>query len=736
MPVRVFAVLALALSLPALARADGARDLRGALEALGGASTEASREAVVALAAALAADAEPAAARAALLDDLLEAARSRRLPRRRAALATLARAASSPGLASPPVSWWQGSAVARTRMAEAWAALGSDAVEDLTRLLEAGGPADGLGAVAAEALGRLGGEGRRALCATLRAGDDATVGHEARVWAGAALARRAEPEDVDALVAFLLEPVPGAAEPAEAWAADEDPRLAAFRDVGAAAVPPLLRALQSGATEGARARAMLALGRVGSPAAEAAEALAERLASVSTSRLEREAAATALGRIHQPRALRTLLAEGDAETAELATVGLLASGAAGVDSALPLLASSSAVARERARAVLLLLEDVAGPAVPSLLASFPGEPAATRREVAAFLEARARANPAFYGPAALEALEAALGDQDPDVRLRVARTLGRLGPRASPSAPLLERLARDDADVAVRRQAAVSALLVQPEGPCAPPVGRDLAAGLAEALVDSDLPLSVQARLALDRLAPRARDEILAALAAWSCDPATAPSTRRAALAVLQEVSPACPGAATSLALSADPASRLAGLEALAARGHRIPCDLVGPALAWVEAHDPALRLAAVHALARCPCDPRLAAPALARALGDRDPRVRDAAIDGLAGLGAAAACAAPALLRQLAEGPDALRRLAPGALARVAPADPCVAVSLAGALCDGDPGVRAAAADALGDLGPHGQEAVGALLEARSDPELSVQAAATRALYRLGWRP
>jgi HEAT repeat protein len=60
---------------------------------------------------------------------------------------------------------------------------------------------------------------------------------------------------------------------------------------------------------------------------------------------------------------------------------------------------------------------------------------------------------ARIGPASIPALLRALGDKDPQVRVRAAQAFSRMGPEASPAVPLLTK-ALSDPDRGVRRGAA------------------------------------------------------------------------------------------------------------------------------------------------------------------------------------------------------------------------------------------------------------------------------------------
>jgi HEAT repeat protein len=101
------------------------------------------------------------------------------------------------------------------------------------------------------------------------------------------------------------------------------------------------------------------------------------------------------------------------------------------------------------------------------------------------------------GPAVVPALVAALNDENSDVRIGAADSLGRLGAEAKSAAPAL-KWAIKDPDKEVRRHATFALGILDPEDLSVIPL-------MIEALRDNDLEVRRQAAVTLGRIGPPAK---------------------------------------------------------------------------------------------------------------------------------------------------------------------------------------------------------------------------------------
>jgi HEAT repeat protein len=347
----------------------------------------------------------------------------------------------------------------------------------------------------------------------------------------------------------------------------------------------------------------------------------------------------------------------------------------------------------------------------------------------------------------IPALVAALGSRDPDVRLQVARSLGRFGAQAQGAVP------------------ALVALLGEPEGP-----GR---AGPSKARFEPDLvrpggvsdterDLAVVAAAALGRVVGSPADsggveegdQARAAIAAlerllWSPDP----RRRAAAATALRSFSPdadmiAALGEAVG---DRDETVRAAALWALSDHAIRRKFAAKEVIPAALEDSSPEVRVAAAVALASLQAGVETMVPALIRHAGrDPDREVRTACASALQGMYPPRVSAAvlPMYLETIdgRESPAALRRslieALPGFGAAANGAIPAIirvlrsARGAAGWEARESSGLRGSAARALGRLAPGSPscaDAIAALMNAVDDPVVEVRSTAIEALVKIG---
>jgi HEAT repeat protein len=314
--------------------------------------------------------------------------------------------------------------------------------------------------------------------------------------------------------------------------------------------------------------------------------------------------------------------------------------------------------------------------VPLLIAALAND---TPRARAAAAQALAHAD----GPAVLDSLRRAIGDPDPWVRYFSVTSLGRLADRAS--LPRLERIAAEDPAPQVRI-AAVGA--IGDIGVASDSGAVTMLATFGEA-IDDDLAIAALRALGSVRT------------------PAALEALRRGLSA-------------------ADPGRRAAAAEAIARHGEAPAIEL----LRWIAAadRDPVIVRAAIGGLSRIAASAaphaREAIAAIAELAGDP---VRRA--DAIAALAQVPEAAIPRVAEALSSRDRSVRRAVVEALGRLA--HPAASAYLVGALADGDASVRQLAVTVLSRLGTRGIARSFAALAA-TDPSEAVRRAAELALRRI----
>jgi HEAT repeat protein len=334
------------------------------------------------------------------------------------------------------------------------------------------------------------------------------------------------------------------------------------------------------------------------------------------------------------------------------------------------------------------------------------------------------------GPDAAETvplLRDVLSDKDEDLRARSAAALGLIGSAARPAVPdLLQAL--KDRSPRVRAEAAYSLGRVGP--------GPGVTSGLLEALHDESEDVRRWAANSLGQLRPPDK-EVIPALARVLGEDASPGARGQAAQALVRigaAARAAIPDFLRTLEKDQDSAVRLQAAQALAALGP-VPKDRVDALVACLEQEkDDGVRQQIVLTLGIMGPD---AAPAVTPLLRltqpDQNLFVRIQAVFTLGQIGAAARAATETLIRLLDEDEDVrISTYAAYALGRIGP-EPHVAPALGTRLGDPRVEVQVAAATALGDLGPSAKSEVPRLLASAVSKELRLCRAAVEALGRIG---
>jgi HEAT repeat protein len=330
---------------------------------------------------------------------------------------------------------------------------------------------------------------------------------------------------------------------------------------------------------------------------------------------------------------------------------------------------------------------------------------------------------------AIPALLARLEDKDPKVRAKAASVLGGLGPEPKAAVPALLRCAKDpEADV---RLAAVYALgAMGPEAKAAVPL-------LLERF--QDRALDVHARLgaayALGRINPRASAP---ALIKGLSDPN--PAVHQQSCKVLGEIGPVTKEVVPALVGVLRPKKNFGHLPVLAAAG----LGRMGPAAqgavgplteALKNPADAELRLRAAEALGRIGLAPRIAVPALAKALDTKE--TRSFVADALSCFGREAREAVPALTKALQEKDDLSRAYVAFALWKIeGKAEVPVAALIELTKDPSQPYYYLRKpAEFLGAIGPPAKAAVPRLGEMLKEEDAAVRASAALALWQIDGR-
>jgi HEAT repeat protein len=398
--------------------------------------------------------------------------------------------------------------------------------------------------------------------------------------------------------------------------------IGAVCEMGQAAVPPLIQALDIDDQSGGNRRGIcLALGRMGKDAKEAVPRLIELLSSDND---HRDAAAYALGGIgpDAKAAIPELIKQVRLgrlggltfhEPVMVVALGKIDLYAEGVLPALVGALKSKDADRE---AIGRVIESGGDKVVPLLLPVLKDSHPLVRYEAQGVL--------ARIGPPALPALENALKGKDMALRLEAARTLQRMGPKAKPAVPaLLEAFKDDNTDL---RLTALWAL--QSIGPDA----RSAIPALSDALKGDD---------------KRIRETICSTLGKVSADTKDATPALTRALQD-KEASVRLAAARSLRSVDADTEEAIAGLIGAVA--------------------DPAqpVRESAILSLGRLGPRARSAVPALTRALQDKGDTVRVQALNTLGAIGPEAKSAVPAIRDALTDKNASVRQCATRALKKI----------------------------------------------------------------------
>jgi HEAT repeat protein len=559
----------------------------------------------------------------------------------------------------------------------------------------------------------------------------------------------------------------------------EEDRLRALEELGelgraAASQEALLLEAARRGGPAVRIRAVLALGRLGTPSQSAIDTVAKALSDPAEVRDNSFPLRQALGL--GPRWLDERVPVRLAAARSLAKLGPKA--AAGLPGLRSLLGERDPALREAAALALAAAGRAAEPALPALLEHLDDKDQGVRQAVSGALGG--------LGSAAVEGLAGRLRHAAAArVRGRAAAALKGFGPGALPAmAALLAAL--DDPDWEVRSQAA-DALAALPAKEVVPALeealrragahGREWAAdilarfgdqartslsGLVALLGDRRVAVRAAALAALERLDTADRQELAYAVAHRD-----GKVRRSAALALARAGGPNSHRAVPELldALhSRDPEVRRQA--AAASAGLRPPEPRTVRGLQQVlDDPDPSVRAAAVRALAAYGHSARLTATQLDKVLGDSDLTVRyyaykalsqavpggaerlkaaasDARADQASRLFALSALAGADnvrgrvdLLRKLLRGEkDAeVRRAAAVLLGEMGSRAREALPELVPLLEADDPGLRLAAVGAVGAMGPYAGPHVPGLARLLRDPRAVVQARAAEALAGLG---
>jgi HEAT repeat protein len=319
-------------------------------------------------------------------------------------------------------------------------------------------------------------------------------------------------------------------------------------------------------------------------------------------------------------------------------------------------------------------------------------------------------------------------DSEPDIRMRVALVLEKLGPAGAPAAAALGQALASETEEAIREQV-IDALIAM--GPGAKPA----LPKLLPLVTDKSLPVNRRERvIAAVTVADSASKDVAGALLSAAGD--ADQSIRAAAAGALGKLIPLPAEAVAKLVALAksDPRTdpRLAALRALAEAGSRAKAAKgdIEP-IANGKQQDGQALLAKV-ALAAIDGDTAKSAAVVRAGLTDKKPDVRGAAVGALVGIGPRPEDL-PALLKLLKENNGETREAAVKCLGRLGPAAKEAVPQLTKFLIDDVIGeVRSACATALGDIGPAALASVPKLQEAaRNDPPAAP--AARKALEKLG---
>jgi len=470
--------------------------------------------------------------------------------------------------------------------------------------------------------------------------------------------------------------------------------------------------------------AMLELARIGQPAVAG---LIEVLKDPDEA--NRARAQSTLSRIGPPAVPELVVALADEKSSETVVVILTKIGAEAVPALTAALENDDAKVRRSACLALREIGEPARPAARALAKALKDTDAKVRRSAAAAL-ARISAPPAV-APDLIEALQ---DPKDGELRSQAARALAKIGAGAQDAIPiLLVMLAKDTHDDARAGAAVALGLVIDPTD-----MPKGTLTALRKALADSNAGVREKAAIALgnlklrqareEKVLPKSALDDLAQALRKEKDPRARAGMAWALGQFGESAAPAVPAVA-GLLKDSDPATRQAGVEALALIG-----EPALPALAEAlrSKHDD-VRKAALAALAKSSgSGAEEAVPALIEALKSEDATLREGAIVILGKLGPAAKGAVPAL-GNLLDDPDInLRNKAAETLGKIGKAAVPV---LAKALKSNNDAVRGLAAHGLGDAGESARGVAGDLADLVADKKSSLETRknAAYALSRIG---
>ncbi|MEP6670462.1 MAG: HEAT repeat domain-containing protein [Chthoniobacter sp.] len=432
----------------------------------------------------------------------------------------------------------------------------------------------------------------------------------------------------------------------------------ALSRIGAPAVPPLIQALGEG--DGSlRMGATRALGAMGPAAHDAVPALIKNLADNQDPLRDESAQTLALIGANAGPALVTALQDSEARRRT------------GAANALALMNPPfQAGAKDVEQAATNEKDPLARTA---LLAALPKTGVPPDRCVALILPAVTDENETLrhaalnallsnsaVRQAAVPKLAALLKDNNPAVRERAARALGRVGPGAVDALPTLLQAART----------------------------ADGAPAYADALA---------------QIGPKALPALLDILQK------SKPAESKWVLRILHSFGPPAVPVLAEALKSNTPEVRIAAANALAEMGHE--ADTAAKSL-FVSTKDssPAVQAAAFRALVAVHADSGRLKPLLQEALTDKDPQVRRAAAAGMAALGGAAALGVDGLVDLLSDDNPAGRIAAVQALGQLGDKAAPAVNALISRL--DDPVLQSSVVEALGHIGPAAAPAVPRLVE------------------------
>jgi HEAT repeat protein len=506
---------------------------------------------------------------------------------------------------------------------------------------------------------------------------------------------------------------------------DRDKRQVLFRSahaiarIGPVAIPQLIEALKSEDSM-TRAGAAKALGGMGAAAREAVSGLVANLPrDPADERADTIEALALIGRDAVP-ALGEALGSNEPRTRSGAALALAQIGRDAASVSTPV---AEATARETdpvARAALFSAVAKTGVAparaVPLLMLGVVDDNEQVRHGAINAIHLMRSANDLFV-PAFITLLR----DPNPALRERAAIAVGRLGPAASGTVPVLLELARQSSPASTPfltalgqiGPAAVPGILqaVETENPdtltrelwsvqCLQTLGGEAVTPLTQALADSRTGVRLVAARALGELGPVAAPAF-GALSAAASD--TDPRVRATALAALVS-------------------TRVQALAAIS----RIEAALKDSV--------PVVRIAAAQLVPQLGEQSRPLAPALLAALNDPDSAVRLAVVQGLSAVGPAAEPAIDGLLKLLPTADLTARAHILTVFAAIGPAAKVTLPEVRARLGDPDAVVRAAAVAAFTKI-EQAENRLPALLVALDDPELPVRKAAAQGLSGIGAR-